>query len=262
MRIVQEIGIQRAAVQSAEGDGVAVDLRAEGAEAHEVDGGLKDHHLLDFRVAGQTETNLLVAAQDVPLEAGAAAVTGSAFAGEFGLAAAIPADKHAVVILGVLVKKPGVDEGANDLGGNAPLAEIGKDPPLVRVCGRQDEGRFLPGRRRLGAGDRLVTVRGVPGPAMVGQQVIHRLRETHPAERLEEGDGVAALPGGVAFPSGGVPDADAVHLRRGVVAADPLQGVAQRGQQAQQIRVLGDVQFRFREAIGQVFTQNGSPPSG
>ena len=160
------------------------------------------------------------------------------------------------VVLGVLIQKPGVYEVADDLGGHAPLAKIGEDPALVRVRGRQDEGRFLPGRRRLGAGDGLIPVGGVPGAAMIGQQVIHRLRETHPAELLEEGDGVSALVRGVTLPSGRVPDADAVHLRRGVVAADPLQRVAQRGQQAQQICVLGEIQLGVREAICRIGAQN------
>ena len=57
---------------------------------------------------------------------------------------------------------------------------------------------------------------------MVSEEIIHRLRKAHPAELLEESDGVPALSGGVSLPSGGVPDADAVHFRRGVVAADPL----------------------------------------
>ena len=96
---------------------------------------------------------------------------------------------------------------------------------------------------------------------MVGQKVIHRFREAHSAELLEEGDGVPALSGGVALPSGGVSDTDAVHLRRGVVAADPLQRVAQGGQQAQQVRVLGDVHFGACETKSCVLVQKKSPPS-
>ena len=86
------------AVQPAMGNGVAVDLRAEGAKAHEVYRGLKDSHLLDLRVAGQAEPDLLAAAQDVPIETGAAQITGIAFAGRSGLAAAIPANKNAVPV--------------------------------------------------------------------------------------------------------------------------------------------------------------------
>ncbi len=69
--MVFEISVQGAAVQPAEGDGVAVDLRAEGTEAHEVDRGLENRRLLDFRAAGQAEANLLVAAENIPFEAGA-----------------------------------------------------------------------------------------------------------------------------------------------------------------------------------------------
>ena len=97
---------------------------------------------------------------------------------------------------------------------------------------------------------------------MVGQKVINRFREAHATELLEEGDGVPALSGGVALPSGGVPDTDAVHLRRGVVAADPLQRVSQGGQQAQQVRVLGEVHFRVRETKGCVLVRDFHLQSG
>ena len=93
--MVPKVGIQRSAVQPAEGDGVAVDLRAEGAEAHKVDRGFEDRHLLNLRVAGQPKAHLFVAAQDVPFKSGPIEVQGPALAGEFGLAAAVPADKHA-----------------------------------------------------------------------------------------------------------------------------------------------------------------------
>jgi hypothetical protein len=117
---------------------------------------------------------------------------------------------------------------------------------------------------------------------MVGKKVIHRFQEAHAAELLEGGDGVPSLSSGVALPSGGVPDADAVQgpprkpgeavfvekggrngadgvlatggdgternfFRRGVIAADPLQRVAQGGQQTQQVRVPGEIHLRVRE---------------
>ena len=90
----------------------------------------------------------------------------SSLAGKPGLAAAIPADKHAVVVLSVLIEKPGVYEALNHLGGDPPLAKVRKHSALVRVRGRQDEGRLLPGRRRLGAGDGLIPVGGIPGSAI------------------------------------------------------------------------------------------------
>ena len=89
---------------------------------------------------------------------------GSAFAGKPGLAAAIPAHKDAAVVLSVLVEKPGVYEALNHLGGDPPLAKVRKHPALVRVGGRQDEGRLLPGRRRLGAGNGLIPVGGIRSP--------------------------------------------------------------------------------------------------
>ena len=60
--MVPKVGVQRSAVQPAEGDGVAVDLRAEGAEAHKVYRGFEDRHLLDLRLAGQPKAYCFVAA--------------------------------------------------------------------------------------------------------------------------------------------------------------------------------------------------------
>ena len=90
------------------------------------------------------------------------------------------------MIWGVLVEKPGVQKALDYLRGNSPLAKIRRHPALVRVRGRQDEGRLFFGRRRLGAGDGFVPVGRVSGPPVIGQQVIHRLREAHSAELLEE----------------------------------------------------------------------------
>ena len=68
-------------------------------------------------------------------------------------------------------------------------------------------------------------------PSVAGKEIIHGLPEALAAELLDEGDGVPMLFGGIAVPLSRVPDAEAVHFRCGVVAADPLHGVAQRGQQ-------------------------------
>ena len=221
-------------------------LSAERTEAHEVDGGLKDGYFLDLWVTGQAEADLLVASGDVGFEAGAVQVTGAAFVGEFGSAIAIPANEHAVVVFLVLIEQSGVDEGPDHLNGDAPLAEICEHSPLVRMGGRQSEGGLLLGRRGLGTGDWHVPVGGVPGSSMVGKQIIHRLTETLTAELLDESDGVPVLSGGIAVPLGGVLDAQAVHLRRCVVAADPLHGVAQRRQQARQVRVPDEVHLCIR----------------
>ena len=208
----------------------------ESAEAHEDDGGLENRYLLDFRGAGQAEADLLVAAENVPLEAGTTQVTGAPLAGESGLAATIPdANKHAVVVLSVLIEKPSVHEGANDPWGK----EIHEDP----VAGRRAVSPWA--EEAWGGG--LIPVGGIPGSTMVDKKVIHHFQEAHAAELLEERDGVAALPGGVAPPGKAFLDADAVHLRRSVIVANPLQRVAQRGQQVRQVCVLGNVQLCAHE---------------
>ena len=105
MGILLEVSVQRPAVQPAKSYSVGGYLPAEGAEAHEVDGGLEDGYFLDIRVTGQTKADLFVTAGDIAFEAGAVQVTGAAFVGEFGLTIAIPANENAVVILLVLVEQ-------------------------------------------------------------------------------------------------------------------------------------------------------------
>ena len=66
---------------------------------------------------------------------------------------------------------------------------------------------------------------------MVGQQTLHRLLETLAAEPLEKRNGIPASLVRVAKPRASIPDAEAVHLLGGVVAAYPRHGVAERRQQ-------------------------------
>ncbi len=82
---------------------------------------------------------------------------------------------------------------------------------------------------------------------MVGEQVIHRFREALVTELLEERDGVPALVVGVPKPSPPILDAEAVHLRCSVVAADPLHRVAKRGQQIRKVCVSGGLHFGVLE---------------
>ena len=120
-------------VQAAQSHGVAPHLPVEGAEAHEVDGGLEYRHPIQSRVAGEAEGHVLVAAYRITLETGAVQVIGAALAGEHRLTAGLPAHEHAVVMKAILVQKASFDEAPDDLGGDASLLKIGKHPPLIRM---------------------------------------------------------------------------------------------------------------------------------
>ena len=235
VRILPQVGVQRALVQAAQGHSIAGDRPVQGAEAHQVDGGLEHRHPIQGRVAGQPEGHALVAAHRIPLEAGAVQVIGAALAGEHRLTANLPAHEDAVVVQAVLVEQAGVDEAPDHLGGDASLLKIGKHPPLIRVGDGQGEGGLLLLLGRLG-----VRGGGVPCPLAVElQQVVDGLSKILAAELLEECDGISALAVGVALPGSPVLDADAVHLPGGVVpAAYPPDAVAQVFQQVRQIRVL------------------------
>ena len=244
MRVLPQVGVQRPLIQSTQGHGVAGDRPVQGAEAHQVDGGLEHRHPIQGGVTGEPEGHALVAAGGVPLEAGAAQVVGTALAGEYRLASAVPAHKYTVVMQAVLVQQAGLDEAPDHLGADASLLKIGKHPPLVLVGDGQGESwLFLwlgwPGARGGGVSGTL---------AVELQQVIDGFSETLTLELLEKGDGVPACAVGVALPGSAVLDADAVHLSGGVVAAaQPPDAVAQVFQQVRQVCPLGGLHFLVRK---------------
>ncbi len=247
MRVLPQVGVQRPLVQSAQGYGVAGNRPVQGAEAHEVDGGLEHRNPIQGGVTGEPEGHALVAAGGIPLEAGAAQVVGAALAGEYRLSSAVPAHEHAVVVQAVLVQQAGLDEASDHLGGDASLLKIGKHPPLVLVGDGQGKGRLflLRGWSRAWDG-------GVPGAVSIElQQVGHGIPESLPAELLQESDGVPAGAVGVALPGPAVFDAKTVHLPGGVVAAaQPPDAVAQVFQQVRQVCPFGSLHLLVREAEG------------
>ena len=214
----------------------------EGTEAHQVDGGLEHHHPGDGGVAGDGEGHAFVAAQHVPLEAGAVLVIGATLAGEPGDALAVPAHEHAVVVLLVLIEQAGVEEHPDHLGGDAPLAQVAEHTAVIPVGRGQGElgARFL-GRGRPGPGY------GGRSPPIEVQQVVHRLPKTLSLKFLEEGDGIAALAAGVPLPGAAVFDHQAVHLRGGVVPPGPFQMVTKVFQKVRQVCVFGRFHLLVRE---------------
>ena len=131
--MLPQVGIQYAAMQAAKGDDIAADLPVQGAEAHQVDGGLEDRHPIQSRVTGQAEGHILVASGDVPFETSTVQVESPSFAGEFGFSAAVSADENAVVMLCVLVEQARLDKVLDHLGGNTTLAKVGKYPALILI---------------------------------------------------------------------------------------------------------------------------------
>ena len=234
--VVLQVAVQGSGVQAAQGHGVGHRLPVEGAEAHQVYGGLKDQHPGDGGVAGDGEGHAFVAAQHVPLEAGAVLVVGAAFAGKFGLTIAIPAHEHGVVVLLVLVQQAGVEERPDDLGGDAPLAQVAEHTAVVPIGRGQGELRSL---FLLGGSPGPPVLIGGPGLSIELQQVVHRLPEALPLKFLEEGDGVAARSVGIPLPGAAVFDHKAVHLPGRVVPPDPLHLIAQVLQQVRQVGIFG-----------------------
>ena len=241
-------------MQAAKSDGIAADLPVQGAEAHQVNRGFKDRHPIQSRVTGQPEGHTLVASGDVPLKAGAIQVISAALIGKSGRPAADSANENAVVMLCVLIQQTSLDKVPDPLGSNPSLAQVGEHPALI-LTGRGELKRaFLSWVHLL-----RHLFRRVPGPALIGQQVLHRLREALVLEPLEKGNGVPADSLRVAEPGAAVLDVETVYLLGGMVAADPLDLVSQGGQQIRQVRFLGDGDLRTRNAMSCVCLQKSSP---
>ena len=245
MGVVLQVGLQGASVHPAQGHSVAGDLPVQGEVAHQINGRLEHQHPVQIQSAGKPEGDALIAPWHVPLETAAIQVVCAAPAGEHRNSADVSAHKYTVVVLGVLIQKTGVQKRSDHLRRDAPLFQIGEYPAVVRVCGGKGEGdAFFLCLDRLSWPDR-----GVPGPAAVVQQELHRLRKALIAEPLEEGDGVSAGVFRVAEPGAAVFDAETVHLLCGVIPADLLNMVPQGLQQIRQICLPGGLYLRVRDPV-------------
>ena len=92
-------------------------------------------------------------------------------------------------MLGVLVQQSSLHKAPDHLGCDPTLAEIGKHPAVIHVGRRESKGELF----LLFLGLLRSARRGrVTGAAMLGQQVLHGLRETFVIEPLEECDGISA----------------------------------------------------------------------
>ena len=131
---------QGAVIQAAQGKCIAVESPVQGTVTHEVDGSLKHIHGPAVRDIRQAEADGFVAASGVAFETAAVPVIGAPQAGEGSLAVPVVADKHAVVMLGILIQQTSVDKAPDYLGRNAPLFQIGIDTARICILGWQRKG--------------------------------------------------------------------------------------------------------------------------
>ncbi|WP_419500561.1 hypothetical protein [Dysosmobacter sp.] len=149
----------------------------------------------------------------------------------------------------ILIQQPSIQKLPDHLGCDTSLTEIGEDPAVIRIAGRQGKLLFRADRLWLRNG----RVSGFP---MEGQKVLHRFRKGFSTKLLEEGNGVPAGILRVPKPLAAVLDPQTVHFRCGVISADPPHLIAQMGQQFRQIRFLGDLHFCVCEAISDLACHN------
>ena len=89
------------------------------------------------------EACVFVAAGCVSLEAGAVQIIGTTQPRVLCLSGFIPADEDAVMMYRILIQQPSIQKLSDHLGSDAPLTEIGEDPSVIRIAGRQGKRLLL-----------------------------------------------------------------------------------------------------------------------
>ena len=128
------------------GNGVAPHLPVQGAEAHQVDGSLENCYMIQARVAGQAEGDVLIATSNISFEPRAIPVIGAALAGEHRSSRPVPPHKHAVVVFGVLVQQSCLDKSPDHPGARCPFFEDRQTraaDPCWGVAGQRERGLIL-----------------------------------------------------------------------------------------------------------------------
>ena len=192
---------------------------------------------------------VFVAAGSVSLEAGTVQIIGAAQSRVLCLSGFIPADEDAVMMYRILIQQPSIQKLPDHLGCDTSLTEIGEDPAVIRVAGRQGKLLFLDDRLWLRNG----RVSGFP---MEGQKVLHRFRKGFSAKLLEEGNGIPAGILGIPEPGTPVFNPQAVHFRGSIEASHALDLIAEVGEQLRQVRFSGDLHFCVCEAISDLACHN------
>ena len=195
------------------------------------------------------EACVFVAAGSVSLEAGTVQIIGAAQSRVLCLSGFIPADEDAVMMYRILIQQTGIQKLSDHLGSDTSLTEIGEDPAVIRIAGRQGKLLFRADRLWLRNG----RVSGFP---MEGQKVLHRFRKGFSAKLLEEGNGIPAGILGIPEPGTPILDPQAVHLRGSMEASHALHLIAEVGEQLRQVRFSGDLHFCVCEAISDLACHN------
>ena len=164
---------------------------------------------------------------------GLAYVAGAPLMGMTDNAVLIFPDEHGVVIFLVLIDQSSPDKGVEYLPVDEALfQEVGVQPPHLPARWRLDEFffrfLFLPGRRLIGPA--LLTV----------QQTGDRLRVAESEIILHEGDGAAALLGGVVVPFT-TPNSDAVVAVHAVLRPGADELLALPPQELHQVHTAGTI---------------------
>lgn len=81
--VVSQIGPQSSFVQPTQRNCVGGYFPVQGAEAHQVDWGLKDKNCIMLLAAVKSKCDILIAAWDIPLEAAAVPIIGSSLIGKY-----------------------------------------------------------------------------------------------------------------------------------------------------------------------------------
>ena len=188
------------------------------------------------------ESCVFVAAGSVSLEAGIVRIIDAAQSRVLCLSGSVPADEDAVMMYHILIQQPSIQKLSDHLGSDPPLTEIGENPSVIRIAGRQ-------GKRLLLADGLWLRNGRVSGFPVEGQQVLHRFRKGFSAKLLEKGDGIPAGILGIPEPGTPVLNPQAVHLRGSMEASHALDLIAEVGEQLRQIRFSGNLHFCVCEAI-------------
>ena len=89
------------------------------------------------------ESRVFVAAGCVSLEAGTVQIIGTAQSRILCLPCDVLSDEDAVMMYRILIQQPSIQKLSDHLGSDAPLTEIGEDPSVIRIAGRQGKRLLL-----------------------------------------------------------------------------------------------------------------------
>ena len=87
------------------------------------------------------ESRVFVTAGCVSLKSGTVQIIGAAQFRILCLPCAVLSNEHAVVMYRILIQQTGIQKLPDHLGSDIPLTEIGEDPSVIRIAGRQ--GKLL-----------------------------------------------------------------------------------------------------------------------